>query len=252
MIKRIIIFTFFLWSYLSFSSELEAEFVINDNIKEIREGDTFSATLRVWPIENVNKDEFIKLVGTNLFGSFYVVDFESLDSSPNNADVFEAKGTFIGIKKIEPDKLFFTLNGNSIRVRFKEIYFRPLENNNKDFELADQADDYSLAKYLIFLIGPVLLITAILKRDWFLTKIKKKTKIDPRLNYRKIFHEAKTRENFEEIYALKEQWMPLLESFTPSHQEFFNVLNNHQFKKEWTELEKKEVEECFETIRRSF
>lgn len=234
-----------------FASSLEAEFEIDGKIKVLKEGDAINATLRVWPIENLDENEFKKLVGTNLFESFYLIDIESIAPSVNNADVVEMKASFVVVGKVNPDKLLINYHDEMIHVRFKEVLVNQLENKSQDFIIENQNTDFSIQKWLIILLIIAFLILIYVKRDVFAKFRKKTNQVDDRLIYKKMFLEAKERKDYENIYRQKEMWLKYLAEVAPAHHDFFKVLNEHQFKKEWSSQIKNEVDESFEQIRRS-
>jgi hypothetical protein len=234
------------------AAELEAEFVLNSELPELREGEVVNATLRIWPIENLEKKEIEKLSGQVILDSFFVVGFDSINPSENNADVVEAKGTFVAIKKTLPENLFVSYLGQNIRVKFKEVLFAPNSIKENNFQILSQATEFDKVTYLIIFLALALLFSLYYFSDFLKKKFSKKVTTDPRVKFKHLFSNAKNRSDFEEIYHQKETWLPLLELVTPAHKEFFNVLNQYQYKKEWDNKEKNEVLESFEAIRRSF
>ena len=102
----------------------------------------------------------------------------------------------------------------------------------------------------------LLLIGVMVWKKEKLLKLLSKYKTDPVAEkikkYNKIFSEAITRESFEEIYADKLNWFPLVKVKAPAYQEYFKVMEQHQYKKQWTAEELDEVKNCFDIIRGSF
>lgn len=236
----------------AWSSSLEAEFEIDSKIKSLKEGDIVAATLRVWPIEDLDLEEFEKLQSTTMFDSFYLADIESIAPSINNADVIELKASFVVMGKVNPSKLSINYHDQLVHVRFKEVLINQLENKEKQFLIADQETDQNYLLWLSVIILILIVTVLYLKRDK-LNFLKKKTKqVDEKAIFIKLFSQAKTREEYELLYLEKEKWLKLLPEITPAHHQFFKTLNEHQYKKEWNQTIKSEVEESFEQIRRSF
>ena len=233
-------------------STLEAEFEIDSKITSLKEGDVVNAVLRVWPIEEIDAGEFKKLQATSLFDSFYLAEVESIAPSVNNADVAEVKGTFVITGKVNPSKLSINYHDQIIHVRFKEVLINQLDSKANEFLIVDQDIDRNFKIYLIIIFILALGVLLFLKRDKILNFRKKVEKVDEKDVFATMFSQARNREDFESIYIQKEKWMKLLLEITPAHYEFFKVLNEHQYKKEWNQNVKKEVEESFEQIRRSF
>ena len=62
----------------------------------------------------------------------------------------------------------------------------------------------------------------------------------------------RSREDFEEIYILRKEWLKLIKEQAPAYQDFFKTLNQYQYKKEWGSEELREVSDSFDVIRWSF
>ncbi len=243
---------YFLFSSIAWSSSLEAEFEIDNKIKTLKEGDVVSATLRVWPIEDVDFAEFKKLQSTNLFDSFYLADVESIAPSINNSDVIELKGSFLVMGKINPSKLSINYHDQLVHVRFKEVLINQLDKKSNEFLVEDQDVDHNYATVSIIVLVLIIFSLLYFKREKIKQLFKKKEKVDEKVTFARLFLLAKSREDFETLYLQKEKWIKLLKEVTPAHHDFFKVLNEHQYKKEWSTAIKNEVEESFEQIRRSF
>jgi len=243
---------FFVLFSRSWSSTLEAEFAIDNKITSLKEGDVVTAVLRVWPIEEVDEAEFRKLQTTTLFDSFYLAEIESIAPSVNNADVIELKGSFVVTGKINPSKLSINYHDQLIHVRFKEVLINQLETKINQFYIEEQDIDHNYLNLVLIFGAIVLLVIMYVKRERLKLLIKKPEKTDDKLIYSQMFKQAKNREDYEAIYLQKDRWMKLLVEVTPAHHDFFKILNEHQYKKDWNQNIKKEVEESFEQIRRSF
>lgn len=240
---------------VTFAQTVNSEFLPEQNISQIKEGDIFEATLRFWPIENADLAQFKKLEKTALFGAFYLAQVTSLAPSPNNADVIELKGIFIvKSSKVEPLQAI-KYNDSLIELRPGAIQVSELGDKSQDFYVLDQTLDISRLWMIILGATLIIIVVLFIKRD----KVKellmtlrpdqaKKTK----KKYDELFRVANKREDFERLYKEKELWLPLLEAKAPAHLEFFKILNQYQFKKDWGNEELSEVRSSFDVIRRSF
>jgi hypothetical protein len=248
----VFIFAFLLFVGIAQAQDLEAEFFFDEKISSIKEGDVLVGTLRVWPLENAQKQEFTKVLNTNLFNSFFVSEIISADPSVNNADVFELKAKLVVLNKVEAEKMIFEYNGTSLHVKYHEVLFKPLENKSEEFYVLEQSLDKNWTNLIIGIMAAGILISLFVFKDKIKEKFKKENPKTQHEKYKSVFLNAKTRNDFEKIYKEKDIWLNLLEIHTPEHFDFFKTLNQFQYKKEWTETEFKEVQTAFEIIKESF
>lgn len=254
--KSICLLIFLVYSCFVSAVEIQSEFSLDTNVSSVVEGDLVQATLKVWPLESADKSEFSKLQNSLMFNSFQLIQIQSIEPSSNNADVIELKGTFI----IRASKYLttFQLNyhGQIIPVEPPRIKVVPLGKKAEDFFVLEQSLSYSHFKKILFLslLGLIILM-ALIKRKKIIHLIRGYKK-DPRAEAIKYFDnkflKASNRAEFEEIYAKRNEWMPLLKIQTSAYKEFFSVINQHQYKPVWTNGELKEVQSVFDVIRRSF
>ncbi len=230
----------------------DAEFILLDQREELKEGDIIDAVLRVWPVENNNGEELRKYINQNLFGSFFLLDIESISPSINNADVIELKGTFAVSSKLDPENLFVDFDGEKIRVKYKEVLFRPHQTRPIKFEILEQDVGKKYLKWIIiFAVLVVICLWGYQKKNTIKLMFLKKSIESEYDSVRELFLRASTRIEYEEIYKKRNLWMNKLKEITPAHTEFINIINEHQYKKEWSFFEKNEVEEAFSKIKRS-
>lgn len=237
------------------AQSINGEFAPSEALTHIKEGDLFEATLRFWPIENADMEQFKKLEKQVLFNSYYLAQITSLASSENNADVVELKGVFI-VKSAKVQPAFnFKYNEVTIQLNAGSLKIEELKNKSKDFFILDQSINAS--KLWMIILGSIiiLLVVAIIKRQslkTFILKLRPDQLKKVRKQYDALFRSADKRSDFEFIYKEKEKWMPLLTIKAPAHIEFLKTLNQHQFKKEWHSEEYADVRASFDIIRRSF
>lgn len=251
----VLIMTFVLSISNAFSQALQSEFIPSTSMSQIKEGDFVEATIRVWPIENADLSQFKKLEKTDLFNALYLAQITSLGVSQNNADVVELKGLFI-VKSAKLQPIFaFKYNENVIELSSGKISIAELKDQSKDFYILDQSLNKSLLWMIVGGFLAFLVVAAIIKRKQlkeFILGLKPDSVKKLKKKYDELFRRADKREDFESIYKDKDQWMPLLSERAPAHFEFLNTLNQHQFKKEWSNADYEEVRSSFEIIRRSF
>lgn len=247
----LIIIVFVLYSANAFC--MNSELIISSKSAEINSGEFNEIIIRLWPTENVNLDELKKIEGQTLFGGLYISEIQSLSPSENNAEVFEIKAIGVVTGEINPSKLYFNYLGHEIPVKFQDQKIKFTENKNKDFYILDQSLDLKLKTWIIIsLIIILLFCIMVLFRKKIGDIFKTKKTQDPREDFKTLFLNAKSREDFERIYSEKENWIPLLTVKTQAHSDFFDTINQYQYKKNWSHEEQVDVETSFDNIRRSF
>lgn len=234
---------------------INSEFLPSQNLSDAKEGDIVEATIRFWPIENADLNQFKKLEKATLFNALYLAQIMSLAPSPNNADVVELKGLFI-IKSAKVEPIYaFKYNEELIEVRANNVKVKALGDKSQDFYVLDQSLDSSKLWMILSAIAALLVILAVVKRKAlkeFILNLRPDQVKKTRKKYDEIFRVASKREDFEKLYREKDLWLNALVDKAPAHLEFLKVLNQHQYKKDWSNDDLSEVRTSFDIIRRSF
>jgi hypothetical protein len=230
----------------------DAEFILVEPKEGLKEGEVLEAVLRIWPVENNSGDELKKYLNQTLFGSFFLLDIESISPSINNADVIELRGTFAVSEKLDPEKLFVDFENEKIRVKYKEVLYFPHNKKPTHFEVLEQDLTGNYIKWIfLFITICIIFIVLYWKRNFMKSFFHKKIVEDEYRAIKELFLRASTRLEYEEIYKKRNLWMKKVVELTPAHTDFINIINEHQYKKEWSFFEKNEVEEAFSKIKRS-
>jgi len=255
MKKLFLALTFLLLSNLALA-ELKGELSLSGEPSTVKEGDLIEATLKVWPLENADVKEFAKLQNSTLFNSLQLIQIHSIEPSANNADVLEVKGTFLARSAKYLTNFELNYKGELVQIPAPAVKVIPLEKKAEDYFVLDQS--LSLSFYRLYFIGALLLIllsAAFIKRkqlsNW-ISSFKKDPKAMAIKHYREKFMTAATREDYEEIYAKKEEWLALLTERPTAYNDFFTVMNQHQYKPHWGPDELNDVKNVFNVIRGSF
>lgn len=220
----------------------------------IKEGDIVEAILRIWPVEQPNEAQFRKLEGQTLFQSLMLFKINSIGTSENNADVTEIKATFIVRGQKLSTGQTIEVGSELVPVQWKGPAIQSLSDKGQNFVILNQS---TVASMFWIIVGVIVLVTAAIIftfRKRLLELFKRtahKNELTPAY-FNQLFTAASSREDFERIYSLKQHWVPLLKIQTPAHNDFFKVLNQHQYKKHWGSDELNETKTSFEMIRRSF
>ncbi len=255
ILSSLVLCFYFIFS-TAIASEIKAELNIHSETAILKEGDLAEGVFRIWPIENADFNEFRKLQGMNFFNSLNLVQIHSIDTSVNNADVVEVKGLFLVKNEKKQTLNAINYKGQSIQLMAPPIKIMPLEKRSDDYFILDQSVSYSnIQKILMAIIAGTLIVLGFWKRG-NIKQFLKKFRHDPTAIAIKRFNEkflkASTREDFEEIYSLRNDWFKLVKIQASAYQEFFKVMNQHQYKKNWGTEELSEVQSSFDIIRGSF
>ncbi len=234
---------------------INSSFKFSQEVSQIKEGDLIEGTLTFWPIENPDLTQFKKLEKSVIFNALYVAQILSLEPSLNNADVIELKALFI-VKTSKPQNVFiFKYNEIPIEIKLEGVQIEELKNKIQDYYILNQSVNGSYFMIILVCILGVLVSIAVYKRKYLLElliKLKPDADKKARKRYDSLFRSANHRDDFELLYTEKEAWLKLLEIKTPSHNEFFKILNQYQYKKDWSNEDYNEVRTAFDVIRRSF
>lgn len=248
--KRIIlIFSLFITFCIS-ATEIKSELQLLPNAREYREGDIVEIDLKIWPIENADLEEFRKIESISLFGALEVTQISSVETSENNADVVLIKAIAVVTKAPETISANILYKGNTINIMAPSYKFLPLSSKNEDYFIMEQKSLSSSIMWVL-LFGAVLIGAGTylyLKKF----RVKKDDGLKSKRLYQELFSNAEERKDFENIYATRKHWAPLIIAETNAHREFYKLMEQHQYKKEWSLDVRNEIKLSFDIIRGSF
>ena len=125
-----------------------------------------------------------------------------------------------------------------------------------EYFVMNQELAYSNLMAITLVILLILLIALAFYKRTSIQNLFKKLRKDPTSIYIKklkdMFSFANKREDFEEIYAVRKEWLHLIKTPDDNHNYFFKVIEMHQYKKTWSAEELLEVKNSFDPIRGSF
>jgi hypothetical protein len=240
----------------AYSQEIQAELNLISPPPILKEGDIVEGILKVWPLENADLNEFKKIENMTLANALFTTEVESVEVSTNNADAIEAKLLFIVKRAAENTQQQLSYKGRIVRIQVPALKIAPPDKDPEDYYVLDQGLIYSnLVKIVTGLLLIILIIVLYFKRKAIQNLIQK-FKYDPVASSKKKIDEKFTnaiqREDYEEIYAIRREWLSLLSEQAPSYNDFFKLMEQHQYKKSWNIEDLNEVKNSFEAIRRSF
>lgn len=237
-------------------AEIQAELQLTSAPAVLQEGDLVEAVLKIWPIENVDLNEFKQLDNMVLANALIITEVESVGPSLNNADVVEAKLLLIVKRSLENPSSALNYKGQLISVVIPPLKIEAADKAPEDYYVMDQGLVGSdMLKVVVALVCFVLMLLLFWKRKNIKSLIQK-FKSDPvaiaTKKYKGIFLQATSRQDYEKIYALRNEWLQLIAVQAPAYKEFFSKMEQHQYKKSWNDEELSEIQNCFDVIRGSF
>lgn len=259
MIRIFIILTLIYFN-TSFAQDLKAIIspAIENNKLQLDRGDIVDVVFRIWPTHSMNSELFNSMKLHNVSDILTVTEIKKIAVSPNNEDVTEVFATVVVRREFNSgEEIEWDFNGRKIQLEIRDMSSKGEFKEGKEFIVLDQKFsapvNWSLvlsfaALVALFVLGSVLYF---LKRK--AKRIKAKKEKERKLRFWKNkFVSAKSRSDYEYIYMKKNSWIEMINVKTPPMINFFETINLHQYKPDWGDREKKEVEEAFDQIREIF
>lgn len=255
---RLLSFILFLilFSGASFGEDIHAELHLVSSSNVFKEGDLVEGVVKVWPIENEDLSEFKQIENMIFANSLIVTELESVSLSVNNTDVVEAKVLMIAKRLGESSVTPLNYKGHSLFVKTPELKIVNSEIKNAEYFIMDQG---SISSHLGKIISGLLFVLVLLTLFWKGNKIKKwlhSFKENPialaTKKHNEMFTNANLRQDYESVYAKRNEWQILIKIQDPAYAKFFNTMELYQYKKSWSEEELCEIKNDFDIIRGSF
>jgi len=243
--KLVLIFLFQIISLSLFAQGLEAEIEFKDSPKELLVGDPLSATLRIWPLENLNEADKKQILEKDLFRFIKIVEIEKIQTSENNADILEIKfsGVVISEKKNWDQEIF--VNGNPVKINSTKLQIKAFNLKGETYLYADQRLFKNKIIYLVIAILALLMIGWIFYRRKRNPSPVTTNDLD---QIKKLILEAKNRNDFEKLYQVRNRLI-ISELLKNEKDDFFQMVNEKQYKKDWSEIEIQLIRENFEKLK---
>ncbi len=226
-----------------------------DKSAQYKEGDIIPARLQIWPVDDQEKKFNIK-VGTYIDDAFYVADIVSQKRSENNADVVQIELLLVLVQVPKNEKLTIDLGEGKINVAHG-IKATGTEVKQPALVMFNQeSEGFGLggAVWSMIVLGLIVLGLALFKLVlMYMVKTKQEREKEKFKKYwAEKFNNVEGRSDFEVVYGRKKEWLRLVKLQTPPLVEFFRVMEDVQYKKEWSEDDREIVKETFDNIRGIF
>jgi hypothetical protein len=252
-VKTLLLTFLFILSFTAsaYSVNVKIEVTAGDS-REWIEGETKSVRVTLWPISEVDQDFMIKTLKDKFFlDFFYVSSVSKAQVSPHNPEAFviEMKMTLAkGFDNTKP--LIWSYKALNIPFDFKSYKIDKNKTQPQGFSLLTEKKPDSindLAKIITIIL--TIIILTILTLIYF--KRKNIENIENDIDWKAKFFNASNREDFEELYKNRQKWMNAFGGEGPVFNQFCDLINRHQYKREWGPDELNEVQLLFEEIKES-
>lgn len=249
---RVVLLVLLTWTSFIFASGEIKNVIKFQPSGALIQGDSVKITAQLWPVENYDESKFIEFKNKVFFEHFYVNDIKATRSE-NNYDVILLEVDAIAESPAPMGKqvsLVFGEYATSISLPFE---IEKMEDFDGQFVILNQAVDYVSRNFGIALtaLGALLIILTFVyyRKKIFNYLGKNKKEAQRKIHFQTLFHNAKERNHFEEIYARKSEWLVYIPEKNQVLQNFFKTIEEHQYKKNWTKEELFEVKDSFDKIR---
>lgn len=246
----------FLLSFIAMTSlySMEVKNVIKfEPSQNIKQGDLVNITMQLWPVENYNVEEFNKLKNQVVLSHFYVVNLEA-KRSENNYDVVLLNFSTIAESPAERGKNLDFQFGEYVTTLSLPFEVKPMESFDGSFVILNQAVDFAGKNLLSVVVWATVLLAMILIFIKFRKKImnyfnKNVSDQKKKSHFQTLFHSAKERHHYEEIYKNKDQWLVYFPEKNNALLNFYKIMEEHQYKRQLSKEDLFEIKEAFDKIR---
>lgn len=239
----------------------------------IGEGEIFDAVITIRPPRDSDfrAQAFREIEGRTISDSLYIADVKevrkmrSLNDDNDNDDDNSRHAFQVSImavlRKAPPPSTLYNLkiDGHNIVLKIKNINFKKRGASEPlGFVVYDQDGRLSFLNkrlYAFYIVSSLtfasLAFLILYKKIIYNRKNNLLKKIDnEKLSmWSKKFLNARSRDNFEEVYFKKDEWMGFVKDRKSLVDFFLNKINEHQYKEEWSSEELDEVENSFSKIK---
>lgn len=244
--KNIFIFFLFLLCFKVLGYDTTA--VLTLEKEEVEIGEIVKGRMRVFNIQKMVKEDLKKIEGEPFLEYFRIVKIESLDQNKNNPQVWDINFEIAYTKSVGvTDVHIWSWKALNIPVEFKGFKLEKGERIQQKVVVLDTniSDGNELKQILLPGLLFLLAIGAIL---YFFVFRKGKQKNEEE-NWKEIFTDINTREEFESIYRLKDKWGKIIPNDTPCKIRFIEALNACQYKREWNDIELHQVQDAYDELK---
>jgi hypothetical protein len=237
----LIIITIFSCSLNAYEVQGKLENLTENNI--VKEADTFSAKLVLWPYEAEDEESFYELEGKDFLDFFFVSRVSKVQRSVNNNLALEVYLTLV-LKKFFIVESFYIFTHKDINIPVEIVNIKPERRQLKtmEFFVRDEKKVSGDARYLLYTAPLVLLLLGIILL--FIKKMKKEDVGEEPYVIKRI----DKREEFEKIYQDRDRLLANYPDKETRIKKLLTQINNIQYKPNWSEEELGHIKNQYESV----
>lgn len=219
-------------------------------------GDVISAELILWPKEEITEND-LKSLESSFLGknSIYIGSVNEIGESPNNEQALVARLVLVPtaaadwrqIQTIKIKGISYPLQMTGVSVQAFEKISDKFISIEQELPSGQRWKWIAASSSLAFLLTLVFLLPW-MKRKRKAQKLAQQEKLEKK-KWLEYLKSAKSRSDYENLYSHRSAWVKDNWSHDPDVMKFFESLHVHQYKREWSQEEKSEVDNLFEKIR---
>ncbi len=240
------------YSFTSLSAVEVRNLLRMSPVGTLEQGDSVKIEIQLWPVENFDEKYFLNFKDNLFLESFYVSDVH-VARSENNYDVIEIKIDGIAIKPMTKNHEVRLVFGDYATSFSMPLSIKKLDGLDGGFTILGQSVNFSTQNIYVIsltvLIGALILMVLIFRKKIKYLFEKKTIDRESEKFFQTLFHSANNREQFEEIYLLRNRWLKYLPEKNPAINQFFKTMEEHQYKRTWSKDNLYEVKDSFDKIR---
>jgi hypothetical protein len=186
---------------------------------------------------------------------FYIAEINNIKFSENNSDVVVINVKAVLTKSYGEKSVFFWMYGDK-GIPFRIENLLPEKNElTKEFIVLDQNDgvfNRPIEIIYILLSCGLLVVILYVGRKLYLKRMSLKAQAQLMSHWNDEFKNVQSRKDMERVYQTRSEWLRIVGGETSPIKDYFHLLNQIQYKKEWTDIDEHKALESFEEIRGIF
>lgn len=244
--KILTVLALIIFSIISFASESVGKLTFENNLVKV--GESNKAQLEIYPITKMVFEDLKTLENKTFLEYFKVAKVEALKQNENNPEIWTIDLELISLKEFSvyaPHIWSWKAINIPVEMTNDLRILNNFQNEKKIIVLESKSIDQKNYTWIVVLgvFAFAVVITIIISVK------KRNARIIAQNKWKEIFNNINSREDYERVYSLRKEWLTKVPEDVPCVQEFFSVMNDCQYKKEWSDIEKHQVQNAFDELK---